>query len=163
MGLKSPNQVHKKFEIRKIIKEVESKRDAYSKYSWEKDILWYKQRIYFPSSWKFKTQVLKENHDTPRAGHMGFLKTYHNIRQSFFSKGMKLDIQNNAVKCDTCQRQKFETIAPPGLLYTLHIPSQKWYEISMDFITGLPMSDGKDSIFVSIDRLTKYANFIAIS
>ena len=32
----------------------------------------------------------------------------------------------------------------------------------MDFIEGLPASDGKDKIFVVVDRLTKYAHFMAI-
>ena len=64
---------------RKLIEEVENNKETNSKYLWEKDILWYKQRIYLPSSSKFKTQVLKENHDSPTGGHVGFLKTYHNI------------------------------------------------------------------------------------
>ena len=33
----------------------------------------------------------------------------------------------------------------------------------MDFITDLPTSEGKDSIFVVVDILTKYAHFISIS
>ena len=33
----------------------------------------------------------------------------------------------------------------------------------MDFITGLPMVQGKDCIFVIVDRLTKYSHFFAIS
>ena len=32
----------------------------------------------------------------------------------------------------------------------------------MDFITDLPTSEGKDSIFVVVVRLTKYAHFISI-
>lgn len=32
----------------------------------------------------------------------------------------------------------------------------------MDFIDRLPMSDGKDKIFVVVDRLTKYAHFMAV-
>ena len=32
----------------------------------------------------------------------------------------------------------------------------------MDFIEGLPVSEGKDKIFVVVDRLTKYAHFMAI-
>jgi hypothetical protein len=50
----------------------------------------------------------------------------------------------------------------PGLIHPLHIPDQKWEEISMDFIEGLPMSDGKDTIFVLVDRLTKYAHFMEV-
>ena len=33
----------------------------------------------------------------------------------------------------------------------------------MDFITGLPTMQGKDCIFIVVDRLTKYAHFFAIS
>ena len=76
---------------------------------------------------------------------------------------MKTAIQKYVVECDTCQRQKFKTVALLGLLQSLHIPAQKWYEISMDSIAGLPRSGGKDSIFVVVDILTKYAHFISIS
>ena len=50
----------------------------------------------------------------------------------------------------------------PGLLHPLHIPTQKWEEISMDFIEGLPLSKGKDKIFMVVDRLKKYAHFMGI-
>ena len=33
----------------------------------------------------------------------------------------------------------------------------------MDFITGLPNSEGKSVIMVIVDRLTKYAHFCALS
>lgn len=33
----------------------------------------------------------------------------------------------------------------------------------MDFITGLPKSGGKEVIFVVVDRLRKYAHFMALS
>ena len=40
------------------------------------------------------------------------------------------------------------------------IPKQPWEHITVDFITGLPISQGYDAIMVVIDRFTKY--FIAV-
>ena len=56
-----------------------------------------------------------------------------------------------------------ETINTPGLLQPLSIPSQRWEEVSMDFITGLPKSKGKSVIMVIVDRLAKYTHFYALS
>ena len=37
-----------------------------------------------------------------------------------------------------------------------------WEEISIDFIEGLPVFEGYDSIFVVVDCLSKYAHFVAL-
>ena len=57
--------------------------------------------------------------------------------------------------CDICQRNKNDTRAPAGLLAPLPIPEQVWTDISMEFIMGLPRSNGKEVIMVVVDRLSK--------
>jgi hypothetical protein len=52
---------------------------------------------------------------------------------------MNKDIQKIVVECEICQRNKNGNVMTPGLLHPLHIPDQKWEDISMDFIEGLPM------------------------
>ncbi|KAL0289550.1 UNVERIFIED_CONTAM: hypothetical protein Sangu_2611300 [Sesamum angustifolium] len=44
-----------------------------------------------------------------------------------------------------------------------NLPDQAWACKTMDFIEGLPKSEGKDSILVVIDQFTKYGNSIALS
>ncbi|GJY11066.1 putative reverse transcriptase domain-containing protein [Tanacetum coccineum] len=56
---------------------------------------------------------------------------------------------------------KAECQMPSGLLVQPKIPMWKWERITMDFITKLPkISNGHDTIWVIVDRLTKSAHFI---
>ncbi|KAL0352336.1 UNVERIFIED_CONTAM: Transposon Ty3-G Gag-Pol polyprotein [Sesamum calycinum] len=75
---------------------------------------------------------------------------------------MILPEENWVKKCEVCQRSKHENNLYPGLPQPLPIPEQAWSCISMDFIEGLPSSEGKDSILVGVDRITKYSHFIAL-
>nr|GFC36492.1 reverse transcriptase domain-containing protein [Tanacetum cinerariifolium] len=51
-----------------------------------------------------------------------------------------------------------------GLLVQPKIPEWKWDNITMDFVTKLPKSSqGYDTIWVIVDRLTKSAIFMPIS
>ena len=96
-----------------------------------------------------------ELHTSLLGGHSGFLKTYHMVKKEFFWDGLKSDIQNFVEKCLVCQQNKVDTIMTPGLLQPLSIPSQLWEEVSM--------SEGESVIMVVVDRLTKYAQFCALS
>jgi hypothetical protein len=67
-------------------------------------------------------------------------------------------------ECDTYRKVKANYMNPGGLLQSLSILAWKWDDISMDFIVGLPLTTRKlNSIWVIVDRLTKYAHFIPIN
>jgi hypothetical protein len=55
---------------------------------------------------------------------------------------MKADIKNFIKECDICRRNKNETIHLASLLQLLPIPRKVWVDISLDFIEGLPLSNG---------------------
>jgi hypothetical protein len=76
---------------------------------------------------------------------------------------MKRDVVESVALCHTCQKVKAEHQRPADLLQPLKIPEQKWEEIGMDFIVGLPRTQaGYDSIWVIVHRLTKAAHFIPV-
>jgi hypothetical protein len=94
--------------------------------------------------------------------HQGFLKTYRQVQERFTWKNLKGDILKHVQECGVFQRNKVDLAHPAGLLQPFPILDQKWESISMDFITGLPRVQGKDCIYVVVDRLTKFSHFFAI-
>ncbi|KAK8942857.1 hypothetical protein KSP39_PZI008725 [Platanthera zijinensis] len=81
----------------------------------------------------------------------------------FYWKRMKPEIYAYIQQCGVCQKCKAENQHPAGLLQPLPIPGRVWQDISLDFIEGLPMSNGKKTVMVVVDRLSKQAHFMAIS
>ncbi|GJZ07735.1 putative reverse transcriptase domain-containing protein [Tanacetum coccineum] len=74
---------------------------------------------------------------------------------------MKADIATYVSKCLTCAKVKAEHQRPSGLLVQPEIPQWKWDNITMDFVTKLPKSSqGYDTIWVIVDRLTKSVIFV---
>ena len=76
--------------------------------------------------------------------------------------GIKQDIRNFVAKCDVCQCNKGETIKYPSTLQSLSIPPIIWWDISMDFITGIPKLGNKSVIMVVVDCLSKYAHLFSL-
>ncbi|GJV06532.1 putative reverse transcriptase domain-containing protein [Tanacetum coccineum] len=76
-----------------------------------------------------------------------------NLRDLIMHESHKSKYSIHPVKAE-CQK-------PSGLLVQPEIPMWKWERITIDFITKLPKtSNGHDTIWVIVDRLTKSAHFI---
>ena len=76
---------------------------------------------------------------------------------------MKKDVVKYVARCLTCQQVKVEYQRPGGLLQPLNIPEWKWEEVTMDFVSRLPrLSEGYDSIWVIVDRMTKLAHVLPV-
>ncbi|GJW83429.1 putative reverse transcriptase domain-containing protein [Tanacetum coccineum] len=87
-------------------------------------------------------------------------KMYHDLKKLYWWPNMKAIIAEYVGKCLTCSRVKAECQKPSAYWYN-QIPMWKWERITMDFVTKLPKtSNGHDTIWVIVDRLTKSAHFI---
>ncbi|CAJ2644751.1 unnamed protein product [Trifolium pratense] len=140
---------------------VQSNQDD-SHYTVKGDLLFWKQRIIIPQDSSLIQQLLFELHTSPLGGHAGITRTLARVKAQFYWSGMKRDIVQYIQSCEICQKAKTVNTSPAGLLQPLPIPSQVWEDIAMDFITGLPSSQGYTVILVVVDRLTKFANFIPL-
>jgi hypothetical protein len=87
---------------------------------------------------------------------------WHRLKSIFYWQGACSQIKEYLRECDICQRNKADLTLPSGLLQPLPIPTIIWSDISMDFVEGLPNSQGKSVIYVVVDRLSKSAHFMAL-
>ncbi|GJS73921.1 putative reverse transcriptase domain-containing protein [Tanacetum coccineum] len=89
------------------------------------------------------------------------IKPLRDLKKLYWWPNMKAIIVEYVGKCLTYSRVKAECQKPFGLLVQPEIPMWKWEKITTDFITKLPKtSNGHDTIWVIVDRLTKSAHFI---
>nr|GEV54807.1 reverse transcriptase domain-containing protein [Tanacetum cinerariifolium] len=110
-----------------------------------------------------RSVIMHESHQSKYSIHPGSEKMYQDIKKLYWWPNMKVDIATYISKCLTCAKVKAEHQRPSGLLVQPAIPVWKWDNITMDFITKLPKSSqGFDTIWVIVDRLTKSAHILSI-
>ena len=102
-------------------------------------------------------------HKPPYVSHHGYQKMITCLRKQFYWPSLKTDLVDYLSKCLECQHVKAEHQHPTGLLQPLPIPEWKWEVISLDFITGFPLTQKQhDSIMVVVDKLSKSTHFIPV-
>ncbi|GKD19390.1 putative reverse transcriptase domain-containing protein [Tanacetum coccineum] len=120
-------------------------------------------RSWLPCYGDLRSVIMHESHKSKYSIHPGSEKMYQDMKKLYWWPNMKADIATYVSKCLTCAKVKAEHQRPSGLLVQPEIPEWKWDNIMMDFVTKLPKSSqGLDTIWVIVDRLTKSAHFLPI-
>ena len=71
------------------------------------------------------------------------------------------DVRQFVENCPVCQMEKSDHQLAKGKLTSTQIPEEKWKEISIDFITDLPMSTGnKDTVLTIVDKATRMVHLV---
>ncbi|GKB92721.1 putative reverse transcriptase domain-containing protein [Tanacetum coccineum] len=107
-----------------------------------------------------RTVIMHESHKSKYSVQWGSDKMYQDMKKLYWWPIMKADIATYVSKCLTCAKVNAKHQRPSVLLVQPKIPEWKWGNITMDFVTKLPKSSqGYDTIWVIVDRLTKSTIF----
>ena len=118
-------------------------------------------RICVPNVPEVKQVILQACHDSQFAGHMGMKKTLEMVGRLFWWPILRSDVEKYVKECRICQTAKSGKARSQGLLQPLSVPERPWWCISVDFITGLPLTpSGHDAILTVTDRLTRLVHLI---
>ncbi len=125
-------------------------------------MLYYQGFPYFPKV--IRSELISRHHDDPLVGHFGIEKTCELIARNYYWPRLWQDIKAYVKGCDVCLASKTVCHKPYGAPQSLPVPTHWWKDLSMDFITGLPIStkykdDSYDSILVIVDQLTKMIHY----
>ncbi|XPS94913.1 hypothetical protein M3J09_004211 [Ascochyta lentis] len=121
----------------------------------DRDRLCYRGRVWVPNSDALRTKIIDDAHHSPIAGHPGRGNMYAILSRAYLWPGMSTALRRYVENCDICGRTKPWRELKQGLLKPLPLPDRIWKEISMDFITDLPESEGNYNLMVVTDRLSK--------
>jgi hypothetical protein len=102
-------------------------------------------------------EILQLCHD--KRAHPGIRRTYSSIAARFFFPKMSRQIKHHVNNCLECQTSKPSNEKGLGLLQSIktHHPH---HTLCMDFITGLPSSDGYNALLTVTDAYTKAIKLI---
>ena len=122
---------------------------------WESDrgdeVVW---KLVLPDS--LKKEVLKQLHDSPATGHLGFRNTTERVKARFYWCGLRRDVESWCVRCDLCASRKkpSKTSRAPMKSYNVGAPMER---IAIDVMGPLPTTDRDNKyILVISDYFTKW-------
>jgi hypothetical protein len=129
----------------------------------ENDVLWRKRcymgrpifQLFVPQRWK--APLLKEYHDNLiSGGHHSALKTYINLREKYYWRGMKSDTFRHVNACLKCASARAQSLFSKPLLRPIEPPSEPWERVSVDLLKFNRTVNGNIYALVVICNLSKF-------
>ena len=124
-------------------------------WKFENENLYFKHYLYIPE--EAQHQLVTNIHEPPARGHGGFFWTLHLLQKDYWWLGMSTFLRKFVSGCTLCQMAKINTHPTVSGLTPLVVESSTpFFSISVDLISGLPPSNGFDSVMVVVNHgLTK--------
>lgn len=118
----------------------------------------YHNNIIYPSLSEIP-KILKENHDIPIAGHLGSNRMFNRIKDRFYWKNMRSDIENYVKNCSSCQVNKAYRRVNRAPMVITSTSTSPFERIALDIVGPLPESGtAKLKYILTIqDDLTKFS------
>ena len=108
-------------------------------------------QMYIPDDDSLCMHIISSHHDSPITRHLGYQKTQELIEQQYYWPRLAMDVCSYVTQCDHCTHFKGSNTKPTGSAVPLQPSTMPWVDVSADFITDLPLSNGFDSILTVID------------
>ncbi|SLM35328.1 retrotransposon nucleocapsid protein [Lasallia pustulata] len=145
-------------------KAIANKRKAFNRIlmancSVRDGILYHHNPLWVPGNIELMVELIREVHDLPSGGHPGIHRTMELIGRYYYWPNMRRTVEQYIRNCYHCHHSKALRDKYNGLLVPAEVPTQRWTDISLDFITGLPESEQMNAICTIIDKLSKERHY----
>ena len=121
----------------------------------ENGVLYRRSRLWVSNNMNLMVPLIRKAHDSSACEHFEASRTIKLLQQNYYWLNMRNEMSQYIRNCYECQRLKAPRDKYNGLLHSLSIFTQRWKNISMNFITGLLDSEGHNAILIVIDTLSK--------
>jgi hypothetical protein len=92
-------------------------------------------------------QIVYRTHTSSPAGHPGRDKTLDLVSRYYWWPGVSHTVGEFISGCLPCDKSKVKRNLPQGLLKPINVPFEPWQDISVDYITPLPVCARQGSQF----------------
>lgn len=141
----------------KLVRDVRDNPSDHPKYTIQQQNLWFQvyNKVLEQEEFKLvvkpddRIRIIKENHNSPLAAHLGFFKTKKKVQERYFWPKMSKDIKLYVNSCEKCKAVKYPNtnlVSPMGKSKEY---SEPWQMISIDFTGPFPRSKRGTHNFVS--------------